>query len=121
MNLRLFTPFEKEGVAPRCVCDKWLSFSHFVCLGRLASAVFQQETPPVHPQPHRIKCASAYMEKNLETQNTPNSSIIIIFNVFYKSQVMPCIEYAFGGGGGGIEIALHVRHGVITCLYENSE
>ena len=64
-------------------------------------------------------CASAYAEINSETQD-PLKAQFLYFSMFsYKSQVAPYTEYAFFFLN--IKIALHVKYGIITCLYENSE
>jgi len=84
------------------------------------SPACQQQKLPVCFQQAQDQMGLGLCRKQL--RNTKPTKSSIIFSMFsYKSQVAPCTEYAFFFFFWNIEIALHVKYGIITCLYENSE
>lgn len=76
---------------------------------------------PGWPQPcmwatqDQICCS--FCRKQLRNTKPTNSSIIIFSMFSYKSQVAPCTEDAFFFFFWNIEIVLHVKYEIMTCLY----
>lgn len=123
-NPGLLVPFEKKGNSipsptPKASVSthiqEWLVYSLPCVPGGVGAGV---QALPVSSR--HLLCLGLCGNQLRDTRPT-ESSILIFFNVFLQEPSSTiyriCLFFFFLN----IKIALHVKYGIITCLYENSE